>query len=357
MNTPAALTPHTLALADLEVTGVYGGHGRERRFPCPFCGAGKKPDASHRSLSANTETGLWRCHRCGSQGLLREFRTASSGGAAPRQDRRRAALRQATALPSPSAPPSAEVWDRSLSVGGRWFQSFALTSLTGGYTDPRAAIYLRGRGLDPELAEAAGVRFCPDWFGRLALTFPLYDGEGRLTAAQGRYLDGRENPKTRSVGEIGRGVFATSGAWEAPAVVLTEAPLDALSLAACGLPALSLCGKDVRPWLLPKLAFRRVVLALDADAAGDAAAAAWGADLSRFGASVSRLRPEGGKDWNEVLSAKGHPALRAWVSESVPRFTPEMVPPKDLTPQDSSSLAPSLFGQVCRVFAPVTILD
>src|SRR5690349_2492384 len=51
------------------------GSGPEQRFLCPLpaCRDHTHP-SRHRSLSANVETGLWHCHRCGEGGLLREYR-------------------------------------------------------------------------------------------------------------------------------------------------------------------------------------------------------------------------------------------------------------------------------------------
>jgi DNA primase len=48
---------------------------------------------------------------------------------------------------------------------------------------------------------------------------------------------------------------------------------------------------------------RRVVVALDADAAGDRAAAGLAETLASFARSVERLRPRLGKDWNDALLA------------------------------------------------------
>lgn len=49
-------------------------HARERRFACPTddC-SDKRVDSAHRSLSANTDTGAWYCHRCGNSGILGEY--------------------------------------------------------------------------------------------------------------------------------------------------------------------------------------------------------------------------------------------------------------------------------------------
>jgi Toprim-like len=99
--------------------------------------------------------------------------------------------------------------------------------------------------------------------------------------------------------------------WEEPAggprpagaLVLVEGPCDALSLAECDVPAVALVGTAAPAWLPQAAAFRRVVVALDADAAGDRAAAGLMEALASFARSVERLRPPAGKDWNDALLA------------------------------------------------------
>ena len=149
--------------------------------------------------------------------------------------------------------------------------------------------------------------------------FPIRDAQGTLSAAQGRYIRAGKGPKARTTGDKKLGVFATEGFWEsvkrgAP-VVICEAPIDALSVALCGFPALALCGKDGWPdWLPIKCAFKNVALAFDADDAGDSGAEKLGNVFSSLGAKPFRLRPEGGKDWNEVLCSQGHKTLEDWLA-------------------------------------------
>lgn len=332
-----------LSLSDLEAHDPQASsHRAERRFWCPFCGGDKKQDAAHRSLSVHTQTGLWKCHRCAAAGRLREWDASASEKSVRPVSLSRQRLARACVLPPIPPPPTAEEWERTLLIDGRRFQTFPLEE---SYSQ-QAARYLTDRGIAPQTARSAGARFCANWWGRPAVTFPLHDSEGRLTAAQGRYIDGRNDPKTRSAGEIARGVFACAGAWDADIIVLTEAPLDALSLAVCDVPALALCGKDLRPWLLPRLAFRRVLVALDADEAGDQAAAEWLSALRRFGADARRLRPEGGKDWNELLStAEG---------EGIGKINPNDLAER-LTRHDCLAQARNVDGKKTRGWIGITL--
>ena len=98
---------------------------------------------------------------------------------------------------------------------------------------------------------------------------------------------------------------ATPVALDAEQVVICEAPIDALSLAACGVPAVALCGTSRPDWLAAACAFLRVALAFDADGAGDKAAADLAPSLRSFGATVERWRPDGVRDWKELLVRRG----------------------------------------------------
>jgi hypothetical protein len=298
-----------LSLADLEAFDPRpAGAGRERRFCCPLPACGDKPrDRAHQSLSVNAETGLWTCHRCGAGGRLAEHRAPRLRATAA-QVRRAAALRafRVAADPQPgraaSAPDLAAMLEACAPVAG--------TPGEG---------YLFRRGIGRDRATAAGVSFARNWYGRPAVVFPLRDRAGRVVAASGRYLDGRQ-PKTRVAGDRKLGVFATPGAWDAPAdptegpgaLVVVEGPCDALALAECDVPAVALVGTTGPAWLRTAAAFRRVVVALDADAAGDRASDVLLRELAPFVRSAERLRPPagpagamgaGGKDWNDALLA------------------------------------------------------
>lgn len=116
------------------------------------------------------------------------------------------------------------------------------------------------------------------------------------------------------------GLFATPGALDTSlsALIVTEAPIDALSLTTARYPALALCGTDEPAWFHRACAFRRVLLSLDADDAGGRAAARLTSLFQNFGARCDRLRPEGGKGWNEVLQT-GRETLGDWLALRVLR--------------------------------------
>ena len=102
--------------------------------------------------------------------------------------------------------------------------------------------------------------------------------------------------------------FGHCSAGSAPPVFIAEGAIDTLSAAALGIGAsihASTAGvcRHLPDWL-EGFAPASLVCGFDADGAGDGAAAALAAADGR----VTRLRPSGAKDWNEMLTGAGHPA-------------------------------------------------
>lgn len=291
-----------LSLAELEAYDPRAPRRRgERRFLCPLCGDGKSRDAAHRSLALNTSTGAWVCHRCSARGLLKENQTTRP--ALSRAARSQAALERAFALSSRTEDPD----KRAAAADPHWRAMWeASTPLEG---TPGAA-YIEGRALPADAAHEACVRFSAKWYGRPAVLFPVHDRVGALVAVNGRFVAGRANPKTQTAGAQSLGVFATPGALSAPLVAVCEAPLDALSLWLCGVASIALIGTSAPDWLSSALAFRSVLMATDADTAGDNTAAKLSPLLKSRGARTFRFRARGGKDWSELLERRGAANLR-----------------------------------------------
>jgi Toprim domain-containing protein len=299
-----------LTLADLDEydPGAPERCHREKRFLCPLCGDTKPQDDAHRSLSLNQETGGWRCHRCDARGYVPELRQPESSMGSGYASRSRTQLARAFAVPAlePAVVPmdQAELQQRLKGL-------VALQGSGGEY-------YLLRRGIPVEIAAASRVKYHYDFSRRPAVVFGIYDGAGQLVAAHGRYTDGRRDPAMRTIGEVSAGVFATTGALEAKLLAIVEAPIDALSLSACGVPALALLGTHNRPaWLPRALAGRTVLVATDSDEPGEKAAAELTEWLRPLGTRCWRLRPTSGKDWNEVLCAAGQATLTAQLADSL----------------------------------------
>jgi hypothetical protein len=296
--------PRTLTLAELEAFDPQApAHAPERRFCCPLPACGDKSvDQEHRSLALNVETGLWTCHRCLARGQL------AAHWAPPARSRRArsvAAARRAFALSPEHAP--------TVATATTWRQRWEATRPLA---DTPGATYVEARGIPLAVAIAAGVRWAPRWYSaRPAVVFPVVDRAGELVAASGRFTDGREDPKVQTAGPKSLGVFeACPGALRASPLVVTEAALDALALAACGVPAVAFVGTSPPRWLAAHVALRPVLIALDNDTAGDNATAKLAPALGSLGARCERLRPAPWKDWAEGIAAIGRDALAAMLA-------------------------------------------
>lgn len=321
-----------LTLADLESFDSGAPLGSRRRFCCPLCGLEKPRDAAHRSLSVETATGLWHCFRCGQGGQLREFWKVhrESETSKWKRDHTRQQLQKTFRLPTvetelahPIAPPcdtQANSQAETLIVDkprwlSLWEEATPLTPQDLGWK----YLVLR-RALHSSVFLWAQLRYHPTWLGG-AVVFPLRGRDAQIMAIQGRSVRGNAKitfgPKKEAAfwAPIVLEPLGTLSPLDAraPAIVLVEAPIDALSLASCGIPALALCGTSGPSWLHLACGLREVVLAFDADEAGDKAAGALEERLFPFGAKCRRLIPDGFKDWNECLCGWGHEKLEAWL--------------------------------------------
>lgn len=266
----------------------------EQRFLCLFCGDNKPRDDAHRSLSVNKKTGAWICHRCQEKGLIKEKWTERPIGIKSLKGRAKAAIAKAFSLPPKHEPAKSESPTKPM-MREKWAASIPLAGTQG-------ATYLEGRSIPVSLADDAGVRYVSDWFRRPAVLFPIYDRQGELVSVSGRFVDGRDDPKTQTAGPKSLGVFSTPDALSRSLLAVVEAPIDALSLWAYGVPSIALIGTTGPEWLPSALAFKKVLVATDDDEAGDNAAEKLEAELSSRGAHTFRFRPEVAKDWSELLA-------------------------------------------------------
>lgn len=163
--------------------------------------------------------------------------------------------------------------------------------------------YVEHRGIPLKVAEAAGLRFDPDWGGRAAVIVGLHGADGMLASVHGRYLSTLHGQdKMLTVGP-GGGVVSVGDGWRADPLIFVEGLFDALSLAVCGWSALATICRWA-PWL-PRVCEGRVVwLGFDGNRPGEHQAKCYSQYLP--GASVRRLLPpERCKDWNTALDKHG----------------------------------------------------
>ncbi len=333
-----------LSFADLEAYDPHATtNGSERRFCCLLCGDGKSKTSAHRCLAVNSETGAFHCHRCDARGKLSDFwEKRPDHNATNRAQRARMALNRALSLQTapnlPARQPKPKTAQETQKTEIPWREIY---DGADDLANTEGAKYLQRRAVMSSIASLSDVRFTRDYppIGP-AVLFPIRDLSGELCAISARAIEGSA---TRVGGQKSAGVFGaawrafepiTTGsnastsdgrAWTAtdaalPALIVCEAPIDALSLATCGFPALALIGCTA-PKILHRLtAFRRVLLATDADEAGDKAAQVLADILSPFGARperCERLRPEGGKDWNQLLQDLGRANLSDWLAKRI----------------------------------------
>jgi len=311
-----------LSLDELERYGRVWGEGRERRALCPFCGDEHGRDRAHACLAVNADTGAWTCHRCGRSGLLAEHWTKRDDPL-PRRGRR---PRPRTPAPVPPGAPTAKADDARRREGAArlWLASLPIDA-------PEAAAgaaYLAGRGIPLRAAVDAAARYHPRYPDRVgetthyhgAVVFRVQGEDGAGVAVESRYTAPRaDSSKSKSRGAKSRGVFvAWPGALDVDGAIVCEGPLTALSVAACGFPAVALCGQTAPPWLARRLALRAVVIAFDeGETKTEEKAAAFVRELVAAGARPYRLRLPAGVDVNDRLCAVGLDALRAELDAAV----------------------------------------
>ena len=345
------------------------GSGREQRYCCPLCGVDKPRDAAHRSLCLNADTGAWNCKRCSASGLLTDRRT----GRAVRHNP--FAIAQPPRARPQTQPRQEPQGDGDLAEV-RAYDS--LLELNAPDAQP-ARDFLDRRGI-PLAAVIGKARYAAVWRGRKdpRIVFPIYAPSGELIAVQARTVIDPppfEPTKVLSRGPIGQGVFNPAGI-DADPVILTEAPLKALALIACGYPAVALCGTSLSTsWpYLARLHGKRVFVAYDNDAGTEhdrtEAKAVKAGDLLRAAgvAQVKRLRtPAGVKDWDDLLRLHGAirlPDLAAppKTAAQEPRTAPAPAPDEsedlpDLLPGEAEILALLDAGLVTQDAAEAVLSD
>jgi DNA primase len=268
------------------------------------------------SFSVNGEMGLYYCFGCGAKGdvisFVREKEQLDFAGAVEWL-----AARAGITLRYTSEGEGAERRRRAHlhEVLGRavaWYHDRLLTGADAG----AARRYLRQRGYDGEVARRFRLGWAPEGWDELAralrlsrddlvdsglgfvnsrgrpqdafrgrLLFPIFDAQDRALGFGGRILPGGEGPKYKNSAESA--VYAKSRVlyglnWakgpivEADEVVVCEGYTDVIGFALAGVPnAVATCGTALTEDHVRTLRrfARRVVLAFDADAAGQDAAA------------------------------------------------------------------------------------
>jgi DNA primase len=283
--------------------------GRKWQGLCPFH-AEKTP-----SFSINAEQGLYYCFGCGKGGdvitFVREVEHLDFADAVERLAARAGIqIRHDTVAVSEERQRRARLVD-AMARAVEWYHE---RLLSGADAKPARA-YLRSRGYDGDVVRTYRLGWAPDEWDQLSralklpvdvmkdaglglvnrtgrlqdffrgrVLFPIFDVRGDPVAFGGRKLEGGEGPKYRNSPEtplysksrILYGLnWAKAAVVESNEVVVCEGYTDVIGLARAGLRSgVATCGtalSEEHVRILKNFA-RRLVLAYDADAAGQAAA-------------------------------------------------------------------------------------
>jgi DNA primase len=327
---------------------------------CPFHGE-KTP-----SFSVNREDGLWMCFGCQKSGdaitFVREIEHLDFVGAvewlaartnvtlryttddegASRQKRKRLheAMERAVdwyherLLTGPDAGP-ARGYLRSRGIDGDTVRRYRL-----GWAPAAWDELVRGLRLHEDVLVATGLGFknrsgrATDAF-RGRLLFPIFDPEGRAVAFGGRVLPGDDGPKYKNSPETelyskSRVLYGLNwhksdivGHGSSGEVIVCEGYTDVIGFARAGIPrAVATCGTALTEdhvKLLARFA-KRIVLAFDADAAGQGAADRFSAWESRYELEVCVADLPPGKDPGDL--AQSDPARLQAAVERLAEWRP-----------------------------------
>ncbi|MGI8914260.1 MAG: toprim domain-containing protein [Chloroflexota bacterium] len=289
MSALPAMTP-ALSLADVEAYDPRTRRTAQRlRARCPLHGGDHQ-----QSFSADLETGAYCCHACGAKGKLADYWT-DRPRERPRRDERLVLHRK----PPEAAPPAVAVLPDTPTarlVPAAVSGLEQLPAWQAALPNSPGETYLTKRGIPLPLARQHGLGWAAPgaWpNGDLAygyLVFPLSVGAyGRAVHPEYPRRDApkavRHRKTSGQVGLFNADLLADPPAW----LHLCEAPLDALTLAVYGLPAVALVGTALGEQARVFRRCRGVLLALDGDVAGEKATLAAAGALRALGIVVLRL--------------------------------------------------------------------
>ncbi len=328
--------------------------GRRWQGLCPFHAE------KTASFSLSGENGLWKCFGCGMGGdaitFIREIEKLDFVGAVEHLAGKTGILLRYTERTEGEGRKRRGRLVDAMAEAVDWYHERLLTAPDAG----PARGYLRSRGIDGDSVRAYRIGWAPDAWHELAhalhlpddvlrdtglgflnrsgqqtdafrgrVLFPIFDTNGEPVAFGGRALPGADGPKYKNSPETP--LYAKSKVlyglnWAKAEMVSTnqavvcEGYTDVIGFAAVGIPrAVATCGTALTEEhlrLLRKFT-RRVVLAFDPDAAGQAAADrfyAWERSLD-LDVTVAAL-PTGADPAD--LAQRDPEALRKTVEQAVP---------------------------------------
>jgi DNA primase catalytic core len=185
-----------------------------------------------------------------------------------------------------------------------------------------------------KLAQALGIlndKRTEKFWNRVVV--PIFDEAGAPVGLSGRDITGQMKSKYLNLAGEQRGVWNSGAAAAYPdGLIITEGIFDGLALWQAGIKnVVAMCGvegwRPVHTALLQKHSVRKVVLAFDNDAPGEAAVKKLVPELTALGIQVHRLHwPEGINDacdyfqYSKALDFQGTPDTFAALLSSAPRI-------------------------------------
>lgn len=327
-----------LSLSELEnFDGRSPSRGKERRFCCPRCGFSKPKDAPHRSLAVNTETGAFYCHRCETKGRLKEFWEEKPKVSKSKRARMKLMSHFSISETNFQTLKPEKVSEKEESAADNLAEK--MLEYQKNFVHSPGEMYLSGRGILTAIAVASGCGFAEKWehWERenekwkkkgtdRRVIFPVINREEKIVALHTRTIDEEcLNSSKITRGNKSDGVFMTrKNIFASKIIAVCEAPIDALALEMCGIPSVAMIGTTAPDWLGLKLSFKNVLIATDADQAGDKAAFNLQRDLMSRGAKIYRLRPRNFKDWSEVLEKLGAEKMSEFLLPFAENLSDEM---------------------------------
>lgn len=329
------MNTQTLTLTELESFDKRSPKtGSQRRFLCPDCGVNKPKDSAHRSLAVNINNGVFICHRCQIKGKLKEFW----------EERPKFSKRQRTgiklmshfAIDNDLQIPESQNKDESEKKKENLLER--MQNYQQNFLHSPAEMYLDSRSICSQTAHTAQSGYAESWehWEKISgnwnlkgtdrrVVFPVIDEDSNLVAVHARAVDKNfTNSSKITRGDKSKGVFVTNeNVFASEIIAICEAPIDALALQMCGIPGIALIGTSSPAWIFEKLSFKSVLIATDADKAGDKIAHQLKDNLIYKCAKVLRLRPRHSKDWAEVLEKIGITKLQEHLEPFAQTLTDE----------------------------------
>lgn len=343
-----------------DVVAVIGEHVALRRSGSRWVGLCPFHTEKSGSFSVNAELGLYYCFGCQAKGdvitFVREVNHLDFAGAVEMLAARAAITLRYDNDAQTGAQRRRGVLVEAMEAAQNWYHQRLLTA-----PDAAAARgYLRSRGYDGEIVRRFKLGWAPDDWDQLCraidvpadvlrdtglgfvnrrnrmqdsfrarVLFPIFDARGDAVALGGRLLPGVEGPKYKNSpstaiydkSEVLYGLnWAKTEVVERGEVVVCEGYTDVIGMAQAGIRrAVATCGTALteRHVALLRGFSQRIVLAFDADAAGQNAAARFYEWERRYEVDVFVAAMPKGSDPGEL--AQRDPALlEKAVREAVP---------------------------------------